>query len=102
MKMLEQELSKFGIALPSQPPKSVHTTEGKDLFEDRKMFLDIFIYMQFILDLHTLALKQSVTNDRLRGIFIKLMKDEISSYDNWIKYGKIKGWLRPVPMYKLV
>lgn len=102
VKMLEQELSKFGIALPSQPPKSVHTTEGKDLFEDRKMFLDIFIFMQFILDLHTLALKQSLTNDRLREIFIKLMKDEISSYNNWIKYGKIKGWLRPTPMYKLV
>ncbi|MEL7564047.1 MAG: DUF3231 family protein [Dehalobacterium sp.] len=99
--MLEKELNKFGIALPSQPPKSVNTTEGKDMYEDRKMFRDVFTGMQYMIELHATALRQSTTNDRLRGIYIKLLNDELSALDTWIKYGKIKGWLRPVPMYKI-
>lgn len=99
--MLENEVNKFGIALPPQPPKSVSTTEGKDMYEDRKMFRDVFTGMQYMIELHATALRQSTTNDRLRKIYIKLLDDELSSIDTWVKYGKTKGWLRPVPMYKV-
>jgi hypothetical protein len=99
--MLEHEMNKFGIALPPRPPKSVKTTEGKDQYEDEKMFRDIFTGMQFMLELHATALRQCVTNDRLRKIYTKLLNDELSALDNWVKYGKAKGWLRPVPMYKI-
>jgi hypothetical protein len=99
--ILEKELNKFGIALPLQPPKSVNTTEGKDMYEDSKIFRDTFTGMQLMLDLHGTAIRQCTTNDRLRKIYIKLLDNELSSLNAWIKYGKVKGWLRPVPMYKV-
>lgn len=99
--MLEQEMNKFGIALPQQPPKSVNTTEGKDMYQDNEMFRDVFTGMQFMLELHATALRQNTTNDRLRKIYIHLLQDELSGVDTWIKYGKTKGWLRPVPTYKV-
>jgi len=99
--MLEKEINKFGVALPSQPPKSVNTTEGKDMYEDSKIFRDVFTGMQYMLEQHATALRQCTTNDRIRDIYIKLLNDELSTINTWIKYGKIKGWLRPVPMYKV-
>lgn len=99
--MLEKESNKFGLPLTSQPPKSVNTTEGKDMYKDEAMYRDVFTGMQYMFELHATALRQCVTNDRLRQFYIKLLHDEISTLDTWVKYGKIKGWLRPVPMYKV-
>ena len=63
--------------------------------------IQIFTGMQFMLELHAVALKQNFTNDRLRKIYIDFLWEEISTVDTWIKYGKAKGWLRPVPAYQM-
>ena len=99
--ILEKECGKFGIILPSRPPKTINTNEGMDLYDDELIFRDIFTGMQFILELHSSALKQNTTNDRLRNMYIKFLHQELSAINNWINYGKLKGWLRPIPMYKL-
>jgi hypothetical protein len=98
---LELECGKFAIILPSRPPKTISTNEGMDLYDDELIFRDIFTGMQFIMELHATALKQTTTNDRLRKIYRKLLDEELSALDKWIRYGKGKGWLRPIPMFKL-
>ncbi|HBX22194.1 MAG TPA: DUF3231 domain-containing protein [Desulfotomaculum sp.] len=99
--ILEKECIKFGIILPSRPPKTISTNEGMELYDDELIFRDIFTGMQFIMELHSTALKQTTTNDRLRSMYRKFLNQELSALDNWINYGKMKGWLRPIPMYKL-
>lgn len=71
------------------------------MYQDNEMFRDVFTGMQFMLELHATALRQNTTNDRLRKIYIQLLHEELLGVDTWIKYGKAKGWLRPVPLYKV-
>lgn len=99
--LLEKECAKFGILQPSRPPKSISTNEGMDLYDDELIFRDIFTGMQFIMELHSTALKQTTTNDRLRSLYRKFLDQEIDALNNWINYGKMKGWLRPIPMFSL-
>ncbi|EEG76400.1 DUF3231 family protein [Dethiobacter alkaliphilus] len=99
--ILEKECNHFGISLPLRPPKSVNMTEGMELFEDESMYRDVFTGMQFMIELHATAIKQCTTNDRIRKIYIKFIEEELSTLNVWVKYGKVKGWLRPVPMYKV-
>ncbi len=98
---IEKECAKFGITLPSRPPKTINTNEGMDMYDDELIFRDIFTGMQFIMELHSTALKQNTTNDKLRNMYWKFLDQEINALNNWVVYGKMKGWLRPIPMYKL-
>lgn len=50
--------------------------------------------------LHAEANKKCITNDRVRKIFSNMLLKEISFYDKFIKYGKVKGWLNDVPVYR--
>lgn len=99
--ILEKECGKFGIILPSRPPKSISTKVGMELYDDELIFRDIFTGMQFIMELHSTALKQTTTNDRLRAMYRNFLNEELNALDNWIIYGKMKGWFRPIPIYSL-
>jgi len=99
--ILEQEMDHFGLPLPQRPPKSAQIIVRPEVFEDELMYRQIFTGMQFMLNLHAVALKQNLTNDRLRKVYIDFLWEEISLVDTWIKYGKAKGWLRPVPAYQM-
>lgn len=101
VKILEKEMDHFGLPLMPRPPKTAQITEAKpEVFEDELMFRQVFTGMQFMLELHSSALKQNVTNDCLRKIYNDFLWEELSVVDIWIKYGKTKGWLRPVPMFR--
>lgn len=99
--LFETESNSFGLPLIARPPKTVNTTEGKDIYNDETMYRDVFTGMQFMFELHATAMRQCTTNDRLRQIYIRILGEELQTIESWIKYGKIKGWLRPVPMYKV-
>lgn len=49
--------------------------------------------------MHIETQNQCTVNDRVRGIFRKILMEEIDYYNTFIKYGKAKGWLNPVPNY---
>lgn len=97
-KQLEQELTKFGVPLPSQPPAVIAST-GTEGIEDAYMYRTLYTGMVGAAWMHALALKQCLTNDRLRGIFKDLLVQEISIIDKMILFGKVKGWLGIVPQY---
>ncbi|MFZ5946201.1 MAG: DUF3231 family protein [Bacillota bacterium] len=98
-KQLEKELSHFGIPLPAQPPAVIAGT-GTSNMDDSYMYRTLFTGMIGAAWLHALALKQCLTNDRLRGIFKDLLLEEIDIIDKMILFGKVKGWLGVVPQYK--
>jgi len=97
--ILEKEMNNFGLPLPARPPKSVSTTKS-EMLEDELIFTGLFKSIQDMLSLHTAGIKQATTNDRLRGIIRKFLDEELDTFNNFVKYGKLKGWTRPVPMHR--
>ena len=98
---LEKELIYFGIPVPKQPTEIVQTAQDTGLMNDDYMFRILFIGIVGALWIHSLALKQCTTNDRIRGLFKELLVKEIDTLDKLIRYGKSKGWLNVVPQYNL-
>ncbi len=98
--ILEGKMNHFGLPLPQRPAKSVNTTLNFEIFEDEIMFRNLFTHIQYMLILHAIGLKQSTTNDPIREMFCDFLFEELNLFDKLVKYGKAKGWLRPVPMFK--
>jgi len=73
---------------------------GSSNMDDSYMYRTLFTGMIGAAWLHSLAIKQCTTNDRLRGIFKDLLVQEIDIIDKMILFGKVKGWLGVVPQYK--
>jgi len=97
--MLEKELIKFGIPLPKQPSDVVKRAENTTILNDDYMFRILHIGIMGALWLHSLALKQCTTNDRIRGIFKDLLIEEVKTLDKLVLLGKMKGWSNVVPLY---
>lgn len=98
--ILEREVDHFGLPLPQRPPKTAQITAQQQVLEDELIYRQVFTGMQYTLELHATALKQNFTNDRLRKIYNDFLWEEIDLVNDWIKYGKAKGWLRHDPAYK--
>jgi len=100
--ILEQELQYFGIPLPKRPRNfSIPENLGAHM-EDDHMFRMVLIGIQGAGMLHAQALKQCTVNDRVRKIFKDLLLQELDYNNDMIRFGKLKGWLHPAPMYRLM
>ena len=99
--LLEKELNYFGIQLPKRPKDYNIPTDETELLNDDHMFRMILLGIQGAAIFHAQALKQCTVNDRVRAIFKELLFDEIKYNDKMIKFGKVKGWLNPVPQFKI-
>ena len=102
LQTLEQEALKFEIPLPKRPPAVVESPIDPEVLEDAHIFRNIFTGMQSSLDLHLRAAIEATRNDKLRGLFLQLLKKEIDALDNYIKFGKLKGWTKVPPQYKSI
>jgi hypothetical protein len=69
---------------------------------DESMFKQIHSGIQSATGVHAQSLKQSSMNDRVRKIFNDLLLSEMNVLDNIIKYGKVKGWIQPIPSFNAV
>lgn len=97
--VLENELQHFGIPLPKRPSKITLTLSDTEILSDDYMYRILANALQGTAILHAQAYKECVVNDRVRAIFKKLLTDEIEYIDKFLKYGKMTGWLNPVPTY---
>lgn len=97
--ILEDELIKFGIPLPKHPSEIIQTAEDTTILNDDYMFRLLNTGIMGALWLHSLAVKQCTTNDRIRTIFKNLLITEIKSMDKIFMIGKLKGWLNVPPNY---
>ncbi|NLW07812.1 MAG: DUF3231 family protein [Clostridia bacterium] len=97
--MMERELNRYNIPLPSRPPKSVRIPADTGILEDRFMFKQIFTGIQAFLDNHARTIRSIITNDPLRDMFINFAKEEFDIFNDLCKYGKTKGWLDIPPKY---
>lgn len=98
---LEAECQHFGITLPKRPPHAMVTPFTGEVINDDQLYRDVLLGLQGAATLHTDANKKCMINDRIRILFTDMLLDEIEFYDKFIKYGKLKGWLHPVPAYQI-
>lgn len=66
---------------------------------------DKFVYsmvlkgVQDAIDLHIRSIIEIIRNDSLRKLLMDFWEKEILTYDRFLKYGKMKGWLNTPPTY---
>ena len=92
--------STCAIPLPTRP-KNFAMAENTELMEDDYMYRILITGMQGAAVFHAQALKQSTVEDGLRKMFKDLLLAELEIICDLIKFGNMKGWLHPVPQYKL-
>jgi hypothetical protein len=96
---IEVEMNRLGIPLPPRPPKSINTPANTEILRDELMFRTIYMGIQNFLNEHQRTVLM-MKNPKLRDIFMKMQKDEITLYTRVVKYGNLKGWLHVPPEYK--
>lgn len=99
MKMLEEKALKYEVPLPNQPPASGNVAMDSETMEDRFMYMTIYAGIQNAVDMHVRAVIETIRNDSLRAISYDLFTDEMGMYENYVKYGKAKGWITATPVY---
>ena len=96
---LEEEATKFEIALPERPPSHVSVPMDPESMQDFFMFNIIFKGVQDVIDLHIRGVIESIRNDTFRSLLMGFWEDEVDMYERMLKYGKIKGWVNAPPVY---
>lgn len=99
-KQLEHRLNHYGVPLPNRFSPIIPTPEDKQILEDRFIFNVVLVGVENATMLHGSALKEVIVNDQLRAFFRKLTFDELEFVARMVKYGKLKGWMNEIPIYR--
>jgi len=96
---LEQLALKLNVPLPNRPALPVTSPIDPETVTDRFMYR-IVLNLEFTsLDTHVTAIIETIKNEALRKLWGELLTTELEYYDKYLKFGKMKGWTRVVPIY---
>ncbi len=96
---LEQLALKLNVTLPNRPSTPVAAPIDPETIKDQVMYINILGWLLTAIDTHVRAIIETVRNDSLRKLWNELLSSELEYYDKYLKYGKMKGWTRAVPIY---
>ena len=96
---LEQLALKLNIPLPNRPTLPVVSPIDPETIKDKFMYRNILSWELTSLDTHVRAIIETIRNDSLRKLWNEQLNSELAYYDKYLKYGKMKGWTRVVPIY---
>ena len=96
---LEQLALKLNVPLPNRPTLPVTSPIDPETITDKFMYRIILSWELTSLDTHVRAIIETIRNDSLRKLWSELLNAELEYYDKYLKYGKMKGWTRVVPIY---
>jgi len=96
--ILEKEMQAYGIPLPNRPPKETQTTAAWEEITDRYIYRRVLRGIQAFLPTHTMAFVHS-TSPKIRDLFMTFLIQEMQLYDNFMEYGKMKGYEVMPPVY---
>jgi len=99
VKKLEQLAIKLNVPLPNRPALPVTSPIDPETITDKFMYRIILSWELASLDAHVRAIIETIRNDSLRRLWNGLLNSELEYYDKYLKYGKMKGWTRVVPIY---
>lgn len=96
---IEKLALKYNVALPNQPGLPVTSPIDPETIKDQFMYRNLLSWELNALDNHVRAIIETIRNDPLRKLWSELLSTELNYYDKYLKYGKMKGWTRLVPIY---
>ena len=96
---LEQLALRLNVPLPNRPSPPVMSPIDPETIKDKFMYGNILSWELTSLDTHVRAIIETIRNDSLRKLWSELLNAELEYYDKYLKYGKMKGWTRVVPIY---
>lgn len=96
---LEQLALKLNVPLSNRPTQPETTPIDPETIKDKFMYRNILSSELTSLDFHVRAIIETIRNDSLRKLWSELLNTELEYYDKYLKYGKLKGWIRVVPIY---
>jgi len=99
LKSLEQLALKCNVPLPNRPSLPILTPIDPETITDKFMYRIILSWELASLDTHVRAIIETIRNDSLRKLCTGFLNSELEYYDKFLKYGKLKGWTRVVPIY---
>ncbi|MTI85305.1 MAG: DUF3231 family protein [Firmicutes bacterium] len=99
---LENELEKFGIKGPDKHRSVIKTATNAEVIRDETIAQDYYLILQEMIEMLLRAIRTSTTNDYVRNIYLKQLKNMLDFMDSYVKYLKVKGWLSVPPLYKNV
>ncbi|MEJ6951047.1 DUF3231 family protein [Natronospora cellulosivora (SeqCode)] len=95
----ENFANKYGIPLPPKAPEAVTQTHNVEEITDRYIYRRVMRGIQAFLNLHMAGFISAETPE-LRELFKEVLMEEISIFDNYFEYGKMKGWTVAAPRYR--
>lgn len=99
---LEKVLQKYAIQGPKTNRTKINTTVNSEVLLDQFLGHDLFLILQEQVEMLLRSFVTSTTNENVRKIFLKLLKNAIERQGDLEKYLKIKGWLETPPLYPLI
>lgn len=100
IKTLEDIAEQYEIPLPDRPPVARKGNADPEMIEDKFIYRTIFGTMQYAVDMHIRAVAETIRNDSMRELFLSLLREELKTFDVYLKYGKLKGWVHTTIMYR--
>ncbi|HWQ42427.1 MAG TPA: DUF3231 family protein [Desulfosporosinus sp.] len=96
---LEQLALKLNVPLPNRPTLPIMSPIDPETITDKFMYRNILSWELTSLDTHVRAIIETIRNDSLRKLWSEILNAELEYYDKYLKYGKMKGWTKVVPIY---
>ncbi|MCB2295968.1 DUF3231 family protein [Clostridium algoriphilum] len=96
---LEGLALKLNVPLPNRPAQPVTSPIDPETITDKFMYRIVLSRELQSLDAHVRAIIESIRNEPLRKLWKEFFNEELDYYDKYLKYGKMKGWTRIVPIY---
>lgn len=96
---LEKLAVKLEVPLPNRPEQPIMSPIDPETIKDMFMYRNILSWELASLDTHVRAIIETIRNDALRKLWNDHLSAELVYYDKYLKYGKMKGWTRGVPVY---
>ncbi len=84
------------ILFKKKPETKSRNVDIREAFTLWDVFNSKYMAMEKLL-VHVRSFNKFTANHRLRAFMKKLLSQEVEKIDDYIRYGKLKGWLHTVP-----
>jgi len=99
---LEELCKDFSIPSPQPSATDQNVTGNSEVVWDQQTAEVVYRFFRLDLNILLLGLKNSYSNDDVKGILIKLVKHAMNRVDNFVMYMKTKNWVQTPPLYPFV
>lgn len=99
---LERELEKYSIKGPTPNIREVNVKGNFEIERDKDIAWALYYYLSSDLTELIRILRDALTNDDVRGLFLKILKGHLNTYYEYTDYLKTKGWISIPPLYQYV